>query len=375
MRIGIVAPPWAPVPPVGYGGTEVIIDVLAKGFHAAGHDVRLITVPESTCPVPKSSILPHADMSRLNWTELELRHVIGAYRELQDFDIVHDHTLLGPVYAERFDHLQVVTTQHHPANEKFVDIYECTADRVPIVSISKAQARSSDALRIEKVIHHGIDPALFKFNAEPEDYFLFLGRMSPNKGAHRAARIARKAGVKLKIAARLCDAEGEQEYFDEKVKPLLGDGIEFVGEVMGDEKTRLIAGARGLINPILWPEPFGLVMVEALACGTPVLVYPQGAAPEIIDDGITGFLCQNEAEMVEACKNIDAIKRSDCRAVVENYFCADRMVREYLDFFEELLKRKHTPSVVPGALAYKEDPVTIDVTDKKRRPQRLIPLP
>lgn len=350
MRIAIVAPPWLAVPPVGYGGTEAIIDCLARGFHEAGHDVLLFTVPESTCPVPRKSALPHADRTRLNWTEVELRHLIHAYEAVQGFDIVHDHTMLGPIYSERFPDLRVVTTQHHPYDLHFRDIFRASAHRVPIVAISRSQAALAPGLRIERIIHHGIDPRRFEYNGDPDDYFLFLGRMAPTKGVHRAVQVARAAGIRLKIAARMADTEGERDYFHESVEPFLDDRIEYVGEVSGQDKQDLIAHARALLNPIRWPEPFGLAMVESLACGTPVLAFAEGAAPEIVQEGTTGFLCRDEDDMVKKLKRIDAIDRRMCRRSVEDYFCSERMVREYVEYFEELIQRDEADDVLqPGA--------------------------
>ncbi len=339
MRIAIVAPPWVQVPPVGYGGTEAIVDCLARGYHEAGHQVLLYTTPESTCPVPRKSALPFADRSRLNWTVLELRHLIHAYEAVQGFDIVHDHTLLGPIYSERFKNLRVVTTQHHPYDMDFRDIFRASASRVPIVAISRSQAARAPGLKIEKVIHHGLDPNNYDFNETPGDYFLFLGRMSPNKGPHRAAAAARAAGVKLKIAARMSDAEGERAYYREQVEPLLGDGIEYIGEVSNGAKQELLAGAKALLNPIRWPEPFGLVMIEALASGTPVLSYEEGAAPEIVEHGVTGFICRDEDDLAEKITMVDQLDRRVCREKMEGYFSADRMVAEYLEYFEELVRR------------------------------------
>lgn len=343
MRIAIVAPPWVPVPPVGYGGTELIVDSLARGFHEAGHETLLFTVPESTCPVPRKAVLPFADRTRLNWTEVELHHLIHAYEAVQGFDIVHDHTLLGPVYSERFPNLRVVTTQHHPYDSRFRDIFRSSSARVPIVAISKSQAARAPGLAIEKVIHHGLDPDRFVFQEKAGDYFLFLGRMSPNKGVHRAVQVAHEAGVKLKIAARLSDTEGEREYFQEQVLPYLTDDIEYVGEVAGQEKTDLLSNAKALLNPIRWPEPFGLVMIEAMASGTPVLSFAEGAAPEIVADGISGWICRDEDEMIEKVKKIDKISRADCREHMATHFSAQRMVKDYLEYFEELVSRDVPP--------------------------------
>lgn len=371
MRIAIVAPPWVPVPPVGYGGTEAIIDCLARGFHEAGHDVMLFTTPESTCPVPRKSALPYADRTRLNWTEVELRHLIHAYEAVQGFDIVHDHTLLGPVYSERFPDLRVVTTQHHPYSMEFRDIFRASSQRVPIVAISRSQAALAPGLRIERIIHHGLDPSRFEFNATPDDYFLFLGRMAPNKGVHRAVYAAKEAGVPLKIAARIADTEGERDYFKEMVEPHLGGDIEYVGEVSGPEKAKLLAGARALLNPIRWPEPFGLVMIEALASGTPVLAFPEGAAPEIVDDGVTGFLCRDEDDMIEKIKLVDTIDRTTCRRVMEEYFSTERMVREYVEYFEELIAADSKPVVPLVATTPDGIDLSSDIDLRAQLPQKL----
>jgi len=170
------------------------------------------------------------------------------------------------------------------------------------------------------------------------DYFLFLGRMAPGKGAHRAMEAANKAGVRLLMAAKMREPS-EHEYFDVYVKPYLNGDLRYLGEVSHAEKLDLLAGARGLLNPIRWPEPFGLVMIEAMACGTPVLTYAEGAAPEIVEDGVTGFVCRDEADLAESIARVDTLDRRACRAAVEGYFSSDRMVAEHLSLFEDVLSR------------------------------------
>lgn len=337
MRIAEIAPPWVAVPPAGYGGTEVVVDSLCRGFHAAGHEVLLVTVPESECPVPKYAASPEIDPTRMNWTEIELRHVIRAYERVKDFDIVHDHTMLGPIYSERFPKLRVVTTQHHPNGSNFNESYRASAHRVPMVAISHKQARLSKEFGIGRVIHHGIDASRFEFNNEPDDYVVFLGRIAPSKGVHHAVHAARAAGIRLKIAGRVSDNEGEREYFDAEIKPYLDENIEFAGEVGGQVKIDLLKNAKAMLNPICWDEPFGLVMTEAMACGTPVLAFPRGSVPEIVDHGKTGFICQDAEEMALFIDKLDQINRRDCRAAIEGHFSSRRMVNDYLDFFQELL--------------------------------------
>jgi glycosyltransferase involved in cell wall biosynthesis len=338
MRIAVIAPPWAPIPPTLYGGIELVVDEQAKGFQAAGHEVVLFATGDSTSSVPTQWVLEHAEGHRIGVCVPELRHVMHAYDAVQGFDIVHDHTVLGPVYAQRYPDLRVVTTIHGPFNDELTDIYHRIAERVPIIAISHSQRRHAPDVPIARVIHHGIDPDRFPVGAGGGGYFLFLGRMAHEKGAHRAAEAAHKAGVPLLIAAKMREPK-EFDYFETFVKPLLNDDVVYLGEVVHEEKLRLLAGAAALLNPIRWPEPFGLVMVEALACSTPVLTFPEGAAPEIIEDGRTGFLCHDELDMAERIGDVDQLDRTACRSAVTDYFNTKRMVDEHLALFEDLIGR------------------------------------
>jgi glycosyltransferase involved in cell wall biosynthesis len=336
MRIGLIAPPWVPVPPPRYGGTEAVVDRLARGFVEAGADVLLYTTGDSTCPVPREWVLPTAQHERIGAGVVELRHLIHAYEAMQDCDIVHDHTVFGPVYADRFPWLRVVTTNHGPFNDELLDIYGAMAYRVPIIAISHAQAAAAHRVPIAAVIHHGIDVDEVPVGEGRGGYLLFLGRMSATKGAREAALVARSAGVPLLMAAKMRERE-EYAYFEEHVEPLLGAEVQYVGEIGGAHKERLLADALALVNPIAWPEPFGLVMVEALAAGTPVLTFPEGAAPEIVDDGVTGFLCRSVADMAASVAQIPTLERSKCRAAVEERFSTQRMVNDHLELFDYLL--------------------------------------
>jgi glycosyltransferase involved in cell wall biosynthesis len=253
-------------------------------------------------------------------------------------DIVHDHTLAGPVLAAaRGDHTgrsPVVTTMHNAFTPELTDVYRRIASRVPIIAISQAQRRPVPDIPIAKVIHHGLRATDFpEGHGHDGDYVLFLGRMSPDKGPHRAMEAAYKAGVKLVICAKMRDP-WEFDYFDEYVRPYLNDDIQYHGEVPHERKLELLAGARALLFPIRWNEPFGMVILEAFACGTPVLAFPEGAVPEIVEHGRTGFLCDDVAALSEAITRIDELDRTACRAAVEGYFSTDRMVREHLDLFE-----------------------------------------
>ena len=337
MRIMVVAPPWLPVPPRGYGGTEAVVDSLARGFAAAGHNVLLCATGDSTCPVERRSVYDSGQGFRAG-APVELRHVFHAYEVAGDFDLVHDHTLLGPLLAAQMTDTPVVTTNHGPFDAELQAVYRVIAQRVPVIAVSASQAASAAGIPIAGVIHHGVSVAEFPFGDSPGDYLLFLGRMSPTKGADRAARIARAAGQRLVIAAKMREPE-EHRYFEEQVEPLLDDRVVYIGEVGGRDKLELLSGARGLLNPIGWPEPFGLVMIEALACGTPVLAFPNGAAPEIVRHGVTGFLCADEADMVRCLRQVDRLDRAACRASVTASFSVERMVAAHLEFYASLLER------------------------------------
>lgn len=337
-----MAPPWVTVPPRAYGGTEAVIDRLARGFQAAGHDVLLWTTGDSTCPVPRDYVLPHAAFGRMGLASIELRHLIRGYEALRNWgaDVVHDHTLIGPVYASRFPDLVVATTNHGPFNEDLMDLYKAVSADTAVISISNHQASTAVDVPITAIIHHGLDLEAFPVGDgsgdEQGEYFLFLGRMVPEKGVRRAAVAAKKAGVRLLIAAKMQDP-WEYQFFTEQVEPLLSDQVVFLGEVGPTERISLLQGAKGLLNPIRWDEPFGLVMIEALACGTPVLAFRQGSAPEIVDHGVTGFLSDSTPELAEQIPLVATLDRSSCRKAAETRFGTERMVADHLELFERLI--------------------------------------
>lgn len=342
MRIGIVAPPWVPVPPPRYGGTEVIVDQLARGFHAAGHDVLLWTTGDSACPVPKGWILERAETDRMGFDAIELHHLVHGYEALAQWgaDVVHDHTLIGPVYACRHPELLVVTTNHGPFDAYLASLYRAVADDVAIIAISHDQASRAEGVPLAGVIHHGIDLDAFPVGDGAGDerggYFLFLGRMAPEKGVRRAALAAQRAGVRLVIAAKMHEP-WERAFFEEQVRPLLDHDITYVGEVGVEERLRLLRGATALVNPIRWPEPFGLVMIEALACGTPVLAFAEGSAPEIVDHGVTGFLCADLDDLVAHLGDAHLLDRAACRGAVSMRFSTRRMVSDHLALFARII--------------------------------------
>ena len=339
MRVAIIAPPWVPVPPPAYGGTEAVLDNLARGLADAGHDVLLYATGDSTCDVPTRYVLERAAGTIDTGSATELRHVINAYDTVLDWgaDVVHDHTLVGPVYAARFG-VPVVTTNHGPFDGELGDLYRAIGASLAVIAISRHHAATATGVPIAAVIHHGLDVDAFPQGSGDGGYALFLGRMSPDKGVHTAARVAKAAGVPLRIAAKMREP-AEHAYFDERVAPLLDDGVEYVGEVGGADKLDLLAGASCLLNPIAWPEPFGMVMIEALACGTPVLATPHGAVPELVTDGVTGFVRADQAGLVDALHRVASLDRGRCRKEAADRFSSERMALDHLELYQRVLDR------------------------------------
>lgn len=337
MRIAIVSPPWVAVPPPAYGGTENVIDTLARGLQAAGHDVLLFATGDSTCPVPTEWVYPQALGTAGASTAAEIRHVVHAYEKIRSWgaDVVHDHTLAGPIWAHRLG-IRVVTTNHGPFRSDLGDVYRAMSRATPVVAISHHQASTAEGTEVAQVIHHGVD--LEQFPAGPGDggFALFLGRMNPDKGVHTAIDLARAAGVPLKIAAKMAEP-AERRYFVEEVKPRLGGDVVYLGEVDHATKVELLGQARCLLNPIAWPEPFGMVMIESLACGTPVLATRRGSVPEIVEDGRTGFVREDARELVAALGRLDELDRAECRAAVKERFSQERMVRDHLELYRRVL--------------------------------------
>lgn len=356
MKVGIIAPPWVPVPPTAYGGTEAVVDRLARGLRDAGHDVLLWTTGDATCPVPRGWVLPEAAGDRMGVAAIELQHVIAGYAAMADaaVDIVHDHTLVGPVYAHHHPRLPVVTTNHGPFNEELTALYRAITPRVAVIAISHDQARRAGEVPIAAVIHHGIDLDVFPPGPGDGDeegpYYLFLGRMAPEKGARRAALAAREAGVRLIMAAKMREP-WEREFFDTQVRPLLDDRVRYVGEADTATKVRLLGHATALVNPIRWPEPFGLVMIEALACGTPVLAFPEGSAPEIIDDGVTGFLCPDTRRLAQRIPEAATLSREACRRAAEERFSTARMVADHIALYERVIEHWDPRTGAAGLVA------------------------
>jgi glycosyltransferase involved in cell wall biosynthesis len=347
LRVALIAPPWVAVPPPQYGGTEQVIDQLARGLTAAGHDVWLFTTGDSTCPVERRWWFPAAVGTTGHLVDA-LTHVEAAYDALAEvaIDVVHDHTLLGPLWALANDAPPVVTTVHGALTPPLARLYRSVGRRVSIVAISQHQRRSAPDVPIGRVIHHGIDVESFPLGRGDGGYVAFVGRMHPDKGAHRAIDIARSAGKRLLIAAKMWEP-AERQYFAEQIEPRLGPDVTYLGEIGGADKQRFLADAEALLNPIRWPEPFGLVMVEALAAGTPVVTADEGAAPEIVADGLTGFVCRSEEEMAARLREVPRIDRRACRRHAEAHFSTPVMVHHHLRLYRELLADRRSRAAAP----------------------------
>lgn len=339
MRVGLIAPPWIPVPPESYGGTEGMIDTLAAGLCAAGHEPVVFTTGNATCPYPRLWVHARPPES-IGLTVPEMRHVQAAYEALRDCDVIHDHTMLGPVWGRtRAAGPPVVTTCHGPFTPEIRSLYRDIAAWAAVVAISRNQRSHAPEVPVSAVIHHGLSASQFEVGEGDGGYLLFLGRLAPEKGAHTAIEIARAAGMPLRIAAKMREP-AEREYFERFIAPELGADVEYLGEIGPHERCKQVGAARALLNPIAWPEPFGLVMIEALACGTPVIACASGSAPEIIQHGVTGFLCESVDDAVRAVQAVDALDRADCRRAVETTFSAQRMAADYVALYQTVVTRR-----------------------------------
>ena len=346
MRIGLIAPPWLTVPPAGYGGTEAVVGLLARGLAELGHEVVLAAAAGSPSPVAQVPGSLPPEPRHLGRGQDELRHVLNAYAQLQGVDIIHDHTLAGPLLRLAGSGVPVVSTAHNAMSEGFLPIYAAVAKCASLVAISQHQRTTATGVAVSRVIHHGINAEEIPVGAGMGGYACFLGRMHPNKGVLTAIRVARRSGVPLYIAAKMQSA-GEREYFREVIRPELGGSVEYLGELRAAEKFDLLGGALALLNPLQWDEPFGLVMVEAMATGTPVLSTTRGAAPEIVVNGITGFLRDTPKALAASLPECTGLDRRECRRATETTFGVDRMVRDHVAFYENCLAGTLVPRAVP----------------------------
>jgi glycosyltransferase involved in cell wall biosynthesis len=343
LRIGLLAPVWFQVPPRGYGGIEWIVSILADGLVDAGHDVTLFASGDSRTKAKLFSLYENAPSHLIGHALTELHHALACYEQAGELDVVNDHSgLVGAAIGAAVE-TPVLHTTHGPLDSEAGVIYEQIAHvsrRVGLISISLNQRRPHPGLPWVANIPNALDLSLYPVRPHRGDYLLFLGRLSPDKGAHRAIAVARETGLPLKIAGKKREA-GERRYFAELVEPHLGDGIEYLGEVTHGEKVELLQEARVTLFPIEWEEPFGLVMIESMACGTPVIATRHGAVPEVIEDGVSGIIVDDYRKMVEAVERADGLDPLELRRNVEERFAPGRMVRDYVEAYRAAIERSN----------------------------------
>ncbi|HEU4398481.1 MAG TPA: glycosyltransferase family 4 protein [Actinomycetota bacterium] len=338
MRIALVAPPWYAVPPSGYGGIEWVVALLADGLVDRGHDVTLFAPTGSRTKARLVSPLgeqPPPDSIGNPWYEAS--HAVSAYEESERFDILHDHT--GPVGVAIGALIEspIVHTLHGPFTPESLMLYSRIARHLWFVAISESQrSMGPPNLRWAGVIYNGIPIENYPYREEKDDFLFFLGRADEEKAPHLAVEAARRAGRRLVMCVTRKN-EREQRYWAEQVEPLLGDDVEVHGECGQQQKADLLAGAQALLFPIQWAEPFGLVMTEAMACGTPVVAWRNGSVPEVVDDGVTGFVVESMDELVRAIDRVGELDKRALRAHVEERFSADAMVDGYERAYERIL--------------------------------------
>ena len=348
MRIAQVAPLYESVPPKLYGGTERIVSYLTEELVREGHAVTPFASGDSMTQARLVPVCPESLRLAPNCIDQLAHHVLMleyVFSERRNFDIIHFHIDYLHFPLSRREQIVNVTTLHGRLDiPELAPLYQVFRD-MPVVSISDAQRDPLPWANWQGTVYHGLPENQLTFRPGRGEYLAFLGRISPEKGLDEAIKIAQLVGMPLRVAAKIDRAD--QEYFETCIKSRLHDPlIEFTGEIGYPEKNDFLGDAAALLFPINWPEPFGLVMIEAMACGTPVIAYPRGSVPEIVDDGITGFLVHNAEEAAKAVGGIGAIERRSCRRRFEERFSARRMSEDYLALYERLVNGQSEPIAV-----------------------------
>jgi glycosyltransferase involved in cell wall biosynthesis len=340
MRIAQIAPLAEAVPPILYGGTERVVSWLTEELVAQGHDVTLFASGDSVTAadlVPSVKQALRLDANVRDFSPYHFVMLDKVFQRAHEFDVLHFHIDLMhyPLFRQMAD--RVVTTLHGRLDlPDLWPFYRAFPD-MPLISISDSQRKPMPPVNWLRTIYHGLPADLHRPNYNPEGYFAFLGRISPEKGPEHAIEIAKRTGVPLKIAAKVDNAD--KAYFESRVKPLLGHPlVEFIGEINEAQKTSFLGNARALLFPINWPEPFGLVMIEAMACGTPVIAYRHGSVPEVLDNGVTGFVVNDLEEAVAAAGWIPSLDRTRIRAVFDHRFTARQMAQDYVAAYRSLIE-------------------------------------
>ena len=345
MKIAQVSPLYEAVPPRYYGGTERVVAHLCDALVDLGHDVTLFASADARTKAKLAAVrdqairLDPAPLKSDLASHMAMLHEVR--RRADEFDVIHFHTdmIQFPFFEDAAG--KTLTTLHGRLDLKGLADAYCRWPQFPLVSISDDQREPLPWANWAGTVLHGMSTELYAFNGAPGDYLAFLGRISPEKGPDRAIAIAKRLGMKLKIAAKVDQADAA--YFREEIEPLLDHPlIEFLGEIGGEKKSELLGGAKALLFPIAWPEPFGLVMIEAMACGAPVVAYRCGSVPEVIEDGITGFIVDDEDAAVAAVQRLGEIDRRGVRARFELRFSATAMARRYITLYSDLIQAPQT---------------------------------
>ncbi len=338
MRIAQIAPLHEAVPPKLYGGTERVVSFLTEALVAGGHDVTLFASGDSVTSAHLHPVWPRALRLDASIRDPIAPHMLlmeAVCRQAHEFDVLHFHMDYWPFSLFSRQRTPFVTTMHGRLDLPELQPVFATFATIPVVSISNSQRRPLPQANFVATVLHGLPETLLTPQDAVPSYLAFLGRIAPEKRPDRAIRIARAAGIPLKIAAKVDRAD--QAYYDDIIKPMLAEGgVEMIGEIGDREKPAFLSGAVGLLMPIDWPEPFGLVMIEAMACGTPVIAFNRGSVPEIIDDGISGFIVEDETSAIAAVSRLACLPRPRVRAQFEARFTARRMAEDYLACFKAL---------------------------------------
>jgi glycosyltransferase involved in cell wall biosynthesis len=341
MRIAQVAPLYESVPPGQYGGTERVVSYLTEELIELGHEVTLFASGDSITNADLVACSPRSLRTDPGCRDPLVHHYLmleEVFRRASQFDLIHFHIDYLHFPLSRRSGLSQLTTLHGRLDlPDLTPLYRRFRD-MPVVSISDAQRRPIPLARWLGTVYHGLPQDLFQFHEAPGDYLAFLGRISPEKRVDRAIEIARLAGMPLKIAAKVDRVD--QDYFSAVIKPLLDPSlVEFIGEIGGKEKEEFLGNAHALLFPIDWPEPFGLVMIEAMACGAPVIAWPHGSVPEVLEDGDAGFVVEDVEEAARAVERLASFDRRRCREVFERRYTAARMAGDYVNIYEQLLEK------------------------------------
>jgi glycosyltransferase involved in cell wall biosynthesis len=338
MRIAQIAPLHEAVPPKLYGGTERVVSFLTEELVAEGHDVTLFASGDSETSARLFPVWPKAlrlDSSIRDPIAPHMMLMEEVYRQASDFDVLHFHMDYWSFSLFGRQRTPFVTTLHGRLDLPELQPIFKMFPHAPVISISDSQRRPLPQANYVRTVLHGLPENLLTPQPKKPDYLAFLGRIAPEKRPDRAIRIARAAGIPLKIAAKVDRADAE--YFETTIKPMLsGGGVEMIGEISDREKPDFLSGAIGLLMPIDWPEPFGLVMIEAMACGTPVIAFNRGSVPEIIEDGVTGFIVEDETSAVARVQKLAGLSRANVRKRFEERFTARRMAEDYLQVYRNL---------------------------------------